>query len=86
MKKLLLSLVAVLATSASFAYEVDDYIYTKDAKFKVISTKGVGALNTWNGADDVDVWSVYTGEDATDNSLESLDYGRHYLIQRKLVA
>jgi hypothetical protein len=75
MKKLLLSLVAVLATSASFAYEVDDYIYTKDAKFKVISTKGVGALNTWNGADDVDVWSVYTGEDATDNSLESLDGG-----------
>lgn len=75
MKKLLLSLVAVLATSTSFAYEVDDYLYTKDAKFKVISNDGIGALNTWNGADDVDVWSVYTGEDATGNSLESQDGG-----------
>ncbi|MBQ9640017.1 MAG: hypothetical protein IJV06_00405 [Bacteroidaceae bacterium] len=73
MKKLLLSLVAVLATSATFAYEVDEYIYTANGKFKVISTDGVDALNTWNGADDVDVWSTYAGDDATDNCLESLD-------------
>jgi hypothetical protein len=75
MKKLLLSLVAVLATSTSFAYEVGEYIYTPDARFKIIDTNGIGALNTWNGADDVDVWSVYAGEDATDNCLESLDGG-----------
>ena len=75
MKKLLLSLAAVLVTSASFAYEVGEYIYTPNARYKIISTDGIGALNTWNGADDVDVWSVYTGDDATENCLESMDGG-----------
>ena len=73
MKKLLLTLVAILATSAGFAYEVGGYIYTNSAKFKVIGDNLVPALNTWNGASDVDTWSVYADEDATENSLQSLD-------------
>lgn len=73
MKKFLLTLAAVLTTSAAFAYEVGEYIYTSSAKFKVIGDNLVPALNTWNGADDVDTWSVYAEEDATGNSLQSLD-------------
>ena len=73
MKKLLLTLVAILATSVAFAYEVGDYIYTNSAKFKVISANLAPALNSWYGADDVDTWSVYAEEDATPNSIQSLD-------------
>ena len=73
MKKILLTLAAVLTTSAAFAYEVGEYIYTNSAKFKVIGDNLVPALNAWNGADDVETWSVYTEEDATGNSLQSMD-------------
>lgn len=74
MKKLLLSLLTVLVAVSAFAYEPGDYMYTKDAKFKVIGDNLVPALSAWNGMD-VDVWSVYQGEDATENCLLSLDGG-----------
>ena len=75
MKKILLSLLAVFVATTSFAYEVGDYIYTQTAKYKVIGDNLVPALSSWNGADNVDVWSVYTADDATENCLQSLDGG-----------
>ncbi len=72
MKKLLLSLAALMVMTTSFAYEVGDYLYTSAAKYKVIGDNLAASLSSWSGATDVDTWSVYTGEDATDNSLQSL--------------
>lgn len=72
MKRLLLSLTVLLATLCTSAYEVGDYIYTSDAKFKVIGNNAVPALTQWTGAGDVDTWSVST-EDGYTNCLQSLD-------------
>ncbi len=73
MKKFLLSILAVMVATASFAYEVGDYIYTTNAKFKVASQNLVQPLNAWSDALDVDIWSPYQEEDATENCLQSLD-------------
>ena len=73
MKKFLLSLAAVLVAASSFAYDLGDYIYTTSAKFKVIGDNLVPALSSWTGTSDVDTWSAYAGDDATDNCLQSLD-------------
>ena len=85
MKKILLSLLAVFVATTSFAYEVGDYIYTQSAKFKVIGDNLVPALSAWDGASNVDVWSVYTGEDATANCLQSLDGGESAVALTKSV-
>ena len=73
MKKLLLTTLALVLASVSFAYNVGDYIYTTSAKFKVISQNMVSPLSAWSGTDDADTWSAYNEEDATANCLQSLD-------------
>ncbi len=73
MKKLLLSLVAVFSFAGAFAYEIGDYIYTSDAKYKVVSESLVPNIQTWNGAQDPDVWSVAEPEEGITSALESLD-------------
>ena len=74
MKKLLLSIVAVFSFAGAFAYNIGDYIYTSDAKFKVTSESLVPALTSWNGTDDVDTWSQPAEqEEGITSALESLD-------------
>lgn len=72
MKKLLLSLTVLLATIGASAYEIGDYIFTTNAKFKVIGENAVPALAQWTGSDDADTWST-PSEPEYANSLESLD-------------
>ncbi len=98
MKKLLLSLVTVLSFTGAFAYEIGEYIFTPDAKFKVISENQVPALSAWNGASDADVWSPeeidgYTAlvsqsgaEGATLLTFSSgpLSFGSSYVITLKI--
>ncbi|MBR2018219.1 MAG: hypothetical protein IKA00_13185 [Prevotella sp.] len=61
MKKLLLSVLAVLGVMSVNAYEVNDYIYTPSAKFKVIGANQVTngnfaeATTGWQGLDGAEV-------------------------------
>lgn len=83
MKKLLLSVLAVLGVMSANAYQVNDYIYTPSAKFKVtgenVITNGNFAEGTagWQGADGAEVsalaWQYTEGAGPTGgNALMSL--------------
>ena len=84
-KRLLLSFAAIMGAMTSFAYNVGDYVYTHDAKFKVVGdnliTNGNFASNYdgWkdytDGALSPDYWSIETGaaEDGTGNVIQSAD-------------
>ncbi len=84
-KRLLISFAAIMGVMTSFAYNVGDYVYTHDAKFKVVGdnliTNGNFASNYdgWkdysDGALSPDYWSIETGaaEDGTGNVIQSAD-------------
>lgn len=68
MKKVLLSLVAVLASLGAYAqgkYAVGDYIFTSTGKFKVTEILAVDQPNTWAGYS-AETFSPYTPEDDDD--------------------
>ncbi len=98
MKKLLLSLVAAFSFAGAFAYEVGDYIYTATAKYKVIDDSQVSPVASWEGSDDIDVWSFYE-EPGFKSCLESmsgaegttllrtnteLTFGQRYIVTLKI--
>lgn len=70
-KRLLLSFAAIMGAMTSFAYNVGEYVYTHDAKFKVVGenilTNGNFSANYdgWkdyaDGALSPDYWSIETG-------------------------
>lgn len=70
-KRLLISFAAIMGAMTSFAYNVGDYVYTHDAKFKVVGenilTNGNFSANYdgWkdyaDGALSPDYWSIETG-------------------------
>lgn len=81
-KRLLLSLAVGLATMSSFAYNVSDYIYTSDAKYKVVGenliangtfSNGYSSWTNLTGAAvSSDFWSVETGVGPNgENALQS---------------
>lgn len=84
-KRLLISFAAIMGAMTSFAYNVGDYVYTHDAKFKVtgdnLITNGNFASNYdgWkdysDGALSPDYWSIETGatEDGKSNVIQSAD-------------
>lgn len=84
-KRLLISFAAIMGVMTSFAYNVGDYVYTHDAKFKVtgdnLITNGNFASNYdgWkdysDGALSPDYWSIETGatEDGKGNVIQSAD-------------
>lgn len=84
-KRLLISFAAIMGAMTSFAYNVGDYVYTHDAKFKVVGenilTNGNFSANYdgWKDyADGVlspDYWSIETGatEDGKGNVIQSAD-------------
>ncbi|MBM6992814.1 MAG: carbohydrate binding domain-containing protein [Prevotella sp.] len=57
-KRLLLSLAVGLAAMSSFAYNVSDYIYTTDAKYKVV---GENLIANGNFANGYNSWTNLTG-------------------------
>ena len=57
-KRLLLSLVALMGVGASFAANVGDYVFTTDAKFKVI---GDNIINNGSFAANYDSWTDAAG-------------------------
>lgn len=86
-KRLLISFAAIMGAMTSFAYNVGDYVYTHDAKFKVVGdnliTNGNFASNYdgWKDyADETlspDYWSIETGaaEDGKGNVIQSANGG-----------
>ena len=86
-KRLLLSFAAIMGAMTSFAYNVGDYVFTHDAKFKVVGdnliTNGNFASNYdgWkdyaDGALSPDYWSIETGatEDGNGNVIQSANGG-----------
>lgn len=82
-KRLLISFAAIMGAMTSFAYNVGDYVYTHDAKFKVVGhnliANGNFASNYdgWkdyaDGALSPDYWSIETGaaEDGKGNVIQS---------------
>lgn len=82
-KRLLISFAAIMGAMTSFAYNVGDYVYTHDAKFKVVGhnliTNGNFGSNYdgWkdyaDGALSPDYWSIETGaaEDGKGNVIQS---------------
>ena len=86
-KRLLISFAAIMGAMTSFAYNVGDYVYTHDAKFKVVGenliTNGNFASNYdgWkdyaNGTLSPDYWSIETGaaEDGKGNVIQSANGG-----------
>ena len=84
-KRLLISFAAIMGAMTSFAYNVGDYVFTHDAKFKVVGnnliTNGNFASNYdgWkdyaDGALSPDYWSIETGaaEDGKGNVIQSAD-------------
>ena len=84
-KRLLLSFAAIMGAMTSFAYNVGDYVYTHDAKFKVVGENLIANGNFasnydgWkdysDGALSPDYWSIETGaaEDGTGNVIQSAD-------------
>lgn len=86
-KRLLISFAAIMGAMTSFAYNVGDYVYTHDAKFKVVGdnliTNGNFASN-YDGWKDYadrtlspDYWSIETGaaEDGKGNVIQSANGG-----------
>ena len=57
-KRLLISFAAIMGAMTSFAYNVGDYVYTHDAKFKVV---GENLIANGNFASNYDVWKDYAG-------------------------
>lgn len=86
-KRLLISFAAIMGAMTSFAYNVGDYVYTHDAKFKVVGenliVNGNFASNYdgWkdyaNGTLSPDYWSIETGaaEDGKGNVIQSANGG-----------
>ena len=86
-KRLLISFAAIMGAMTSFAYNVGDYVFTHDAKFKVVGenliTNGNFASNYdgWkdyaDGALSPDYWSIETGatEDGNGNVIQSANGG-----------
>ena len=84
-KRLLISFAAIMGAMTSFAYNVGDYVYTHDAKFKVVGenilTNGNFSANYdgWkdyaDGALSPDYWSIETGaaQDGKGNVIQSAD-------------
>lgn len=82
-KRLLISFAAIMGAMTSFAYNVGDYVYTHDAKFKVVDknilTNGNFSSNYdgWKdyaeGALSPDYWSIETGaaQDGKGNVIQS---------------
>lgn len=82
-KRLLLSFAAIMGAMTSFAYNEGDYVYTHDAKFKVVGenilTNGNFSSNYdgWkdyaDGALSPDYWSIETGaaQDGKGNVIQS---------------
>lgn len=82
-KRLLLSFAAIMGAMTSFAYNVGDYVYTHDAKFKVVGDNLIANGNFasnydgWkdyaDGALSPDYWSIETGaaEDGKGNVIQS---------------
>ena len=57
-KRLLISFAAIMGAMTSFAYNVGDYVYTHDAKFKVV---GENLIANGNFASNYDGWTDYAG-------------------------
>lgn len=84
-KRLLISFAAIMGAMTSFAYNEGDYVYTHDAKFKVVGenilTNGNFSSNYdgWkdyaDGALSPDYWSIETGaaQDGKGNVIQSAD-------------
>lgn len=84
-KRLLISFAAIMGAMTSFAYNQGDYVYTHDAKFKVVGenilTNGNFSANYdgWkdyaDGALSPDYWSIETGaaQDGKGNVIQSAD-------------
>ena len=84
-KRLLISFAAIMGVMTSFAYNVGEYVYTHDAKFKVVGenilTNGNFSANYdgWkdyaDGALSPDYWSIETGaaQDGKGNVIQSAD-------------
>ena len=82
-KRLLISFAAIMGAMTSFAYNVGEYVYTHDAKFKVVDknilTNGNFSSNYdgWkdyaDGALSPDYWSIETGaaQDGKGNVIQS---------------
>ena len=82
-KRLLISFAAIMGAMTSFAYNVGEYVYTHDAKFKVVGenilTNGNFSSNYdgWkdyaDGALSPDYWSIETGvaQDGKGNAIQS---------------
>lgn len=86
-KRLLLSFAAIMGVMTSFAYNVGDYVFTHDAKFKVVGNNLIANGNFasnydgWkdyaDGALSPDYWSIETGaaEDGKGNVIQSANGG-----------
>ena len=86
-KRLLISFTAIMGAMTSFAYNVGDYVYTHDAKFKVVGENLIANGNFasnydhWTdyagGALSPDYWSIETGaaEDGKGNVIQSANGG-----------
>ncbi len=86
-KRLLISFAAIMGAMTSFAYNVGDYVYTHDAKFKVVGENLIANGNFasnydgWTdyagGALSPDYWSIETGaaEDGKGNVIQSANGG-----------
>lgn len=86
-KRLLISFAAIMGAMTSFAYNVGDYVYTHDAKFKVVGKNLIANGNFasnydgWkdyaDGALSPDYWSIETGaaEDGKGNVIQSANGG-----------
>lgn len=86
-KRLLISFAAIMGAMTSFAYNVGDYVFTHDAKFKVVGDNLIANGNFasnydgWkdyaDGALSPDYWSIETGaaEDGKGNVIQSANGG-----------
>lgn len=86
-KRLLISFAAIMGAMTSFAYNVGDYVFTHDAKFKVVGDNLIANGNFasnydgWkdyaDGALSPDYWSIETGatEDGNGNVIQSANGG-----------
>lgn len=97
-KRLLISFAAIMGAMTSFAYNVGDYVYTHDAKFKVVGenliVNGNFASNYYGWKDyadealSPDYWSIETGaaEDGKGNVIQSAHGGAdltgNYMYQK----
>lgn len=97
-KRLLISFAAIMGAMTSFAYNVGDYVYTHDAKFKVVGenliVNGNFASNYYGWKDyadealSPDYWSIETGaaEDGKGNVIQSANGGAdltgNYMYQK----